>query len=50
MKDKYIQAYCYLFGATKKEAIKSYKVADMEYIKEIIKAFDSNSKKAFYND
>lgn len=46
----FINAYCYTYGATKKEAEKTYKAASANYIKAIIEGYHQDTRKAFYND
>jgi len=49
-KSKFIDAYKYLFGGTKKAAEKVYKTADVHYINACIEAFERNAKVSFYHD
>ena len=53
-KNRFIDAYVWMFGSTKMEAIKTYSramsVADYGYIKEIIACFEDNAKRCFYDD
>ena len=49
-KDKFIQAFCYCYGATKKRAMEVYKTATTEYITAVIESAKQDTHKAFYND
>lgn len=49
-KQRFINAYIWLFGTTKKEASKAYKTASTEYIHQIIETFENNAKRAFITD
>ena len=54
MKDKFIRAYMYSFGTTKKEAVQTYKECIRNgktgYIAAIIQGYEQDSCKAFYED
>ncbi|MCQ2978076.1 MAG: hypothetical protein MJ232_08685 [archaeon] len=53
MENRFVNAFCWLYGTTKKEAVKTYKALknnDINYINNIINCFENNAKKAFYND
>lgn len=54
MKKDFINAYTWMYGSTKKQAEQTYRrameIADYSYIREIINCFESNAKKAFYDD
>lgn len=50
MKQLFILAYCYCYGATKRQAAAAYKNATPDYIQEIIKAYNQDARNAFYND
>lgn len=49
-KAKFINAYAWAYGTTKKEAEKVYKTASKEYIEMIINGFKENAKRGLYND
>ena len=49
-KTKFIDAYTWMYGGTKKEAEMVYKTAGKEYIDMIIDGFKENAKQGFYND
>ena len=49
-KQKFITAYSWLLGFTKREAEETYKTADEEYINVIIDVFERNAKLSFYNN
>jgi len=50
----FIIAYCWMFGSTKKAAAEAFKehmdAKDERYIKNVIESFESNARKAFYED
>ena len=48
--NEFINAYCYCYGATKKEAKEVYKSASKQYIRAVIESFEQDSRKAFYED
>ena len=54
MKEKFIRAYMYCFGTTKKEAVKTYrecvKNGNLGYISAIIESHELDTHLAFYND
>lgn len=54
MKEKFIRAYMYEYGTTKKEALKVYRdcinSGNIGYITAIIDLYDDQCKLAFYND
>lgn len=54
MKEKFIRAYMYCFGTTRKEAVKTYRecVRDGKtgYISAIIESYCKDTHQAFYND
>lgn len=49
-KAKFINAYAWMYDATKKAAEKVYKTASEEYIDVIIEGFEQNAKSCFYKD
>ena len=49
-KAKFITAYVWMFGGTKKAAEKVYKAADEQYINNVIHGFIQNAKACFYQD
>ena len=49
-KPAFIEAYRYLYGATKKQAENAYKTASEAYIQAIIDSMKQDAKSAFYND
>lgn len=49
-KNTFISAYMYCYGATKRDAEKAYKNANIEYIRAIIESLKNDAKSAFYND
>lgn len=50
MKETFINAYIYAYGATRKEAERAYKTASPAYIAAIIDSMRNEAKSAFYND
>ena len=48
--EKFVEAYQWSFGGTKKAAREIFRKADPEYIKGVISAFDKQSFIAFYED
>lgn len=50
MKNDFIIAYCWMYGATKKDALKVYRTANKDYITAVVDGYKNNFKKAFYND
>lgn len=50
MKERFITAYKWSYGATRKEALEVYRKATPEYINAIIDGFELNAKKSFYDD
>lgn len=50
MMNKFITAYCWMFGGTKTEAKIIFKCADQEYIKLIIDIYNKQTQKSFYED
>lgn len=50
MREKFIKAYCYCYGETKKKAAEVYRKATAEYIQAVIDSYDHDTRKAFYND
>lgn len=54
LKERFIKAYTYDYGVTKKRAYDVYKDCiknkNFEYIKEICGEYYSQTKKMFYND
>lgn len=50
MKNQFITAYCWMYGATKREAAKAWARADKERRELIIAAFQENAKKSFNAD
>lgn len=53
-KSMFISAFCWMFGSTKKAAAEAFKehmdAKDERYIKNVIESFESNARKAFYED
>ena len=50
MKKMFINAYVWMYGATKKEAVEAYKTTDTNYHNSIIQCFLDNAKASFYKD
>ena len=50
MKKRFIDAYIYCYGGTRKQAENVYKNAGSEYIKAVIASYEIDAKKAFFND
>lgn len=50
MKKEFINAYCYLYGATKEQAKRVYKTTDIKYIQAVIDSYNFDVKKSFLND
>lgn len=50
MKNQFITAYCWMFGATKSEAARAWTNADKARRELIIAAFNENAKKSFLHD
>jgi hypothetical protein len=50
MKKRFITAYTWLFGTTKKEAERVYKIAPQSYILGVIESFETNAIRAFFED
>ena len=50
MKEKFINAYCYCYGETKRRAKEIYKTASEMYIKEVIKAYEHDIIASMYED
>ena len=50
MKKIFVDAYVWMYGVTKKEAMEAYKTTDANYHNVIIKCFRDNAKASFYND
>lgn len=50
MKEKFIKAYQYCYGATRKEAEKAFREATPAYIAAIIESMNQDAHRAFYND
>lgn len=50
MQKLFVSAYQYLYGGTKKEAVKSYKDNGDAYRKTVIETFLDNAKRTFNND
>lgn len=50
MKKEFINAYCYLYGATVEQAKRVYKTTDIKYIQAVIDSYNFDVKKAFLND
>ena len=48
--EKFIEAYRWMYGGTKKTAREIYRKADPEYIALIIKAYEQQNRLAFYED
>ena len=48
--ESFVPAYQWQFGGSKKAARDVYKQASPEYIKQVIVAYDNETRKAFYND
>ena len=53
-KSMFISAFCWMFSSTKKAAAEAFKehmdAKDERYIKNVIESFESNARKAFYED
>ena len=50
MKKIFVDAYVWMYGVTKKEAMEAYNTTDADYHNAIIKCFLDNAKASFYND
>lgn len=50
LKKRFLFAYSWIFGTTKKEAERVYRTADDDYIKSIIHSFEHNAAITFYED
>ena len=50
MKKIFVDAYVWMYGVTKKEAMEAYKTTDANYHDVIIKCFLDNAKASFDND
>ena len=50
MKAKFLTAYIYLYGGTKKHAENVYKTASAAYIAAVIDSYYQDCKLGFYND
>ena len=50
MKKMFVDAYVWMYGATKKEAMEVYKITDANYHNVIVKCFLDNAKASFYKD
>ena len=50
MKEKFITAYCYCYGATKSQARKIYEIASQGFIEAVIESFEQDAKASAYND
>lgn len=48
--EKFIDAYRWMYGGTKKNAREIYRKADPDYIALIIKAYEQQNRMAFYDD
>jgi len=48
--DMFITAYTWMYGCTRKDAIKAYRESDPERINLIIDAVCDNAKRSFCND
>lgn len=53
-KNKFVEAYTWMYGSTKKKAESVYRrameIADYNYVREVIACFDGNAKKNFLDD
>lgn len=50
MKARFIRAYQWLFGTTKKEAARVYREAPETYIRGVIESFENNAICTFFED
>ncbi len=54
LKNRFIEAYCWMFGSSKKHAgiiyDNAYKLNQFDYIGAIIDAYENQTKTAFYCD
>ena len=50
MKEKIIDIIVSDYGMTKREATNFYKKIDNDFKKELLKGYESNAKKSFYDD
>lgn len=50
LKKRFLFAYSWIFGTTKKEAERVYRTADYGYIKSVIDSFEHNAAITFYED
>lgn len=50
LKKRFLFAYSWIFGTTKKEAERVFRTADDDYIKSIIYSFKHNAAITFYED
>lgn len=47
---EFIEAYCWMYGRTKKQANFAYKIYSDKTIKDVVDTYKRNCKKAFYED
>jgi hypothetical protein len=50
LKKRFLFAYSWMFGTTKKEAEHVYRTADDDYITSVIDSFEHNAAITFYED
>lgn len=50
MKKKFIDAYVWAYGGSKKKAAKIYKKAPEIFVRAVVRNFEDNAKKAFFYD
>lgn len=50
LKKRFLFAYSWIFGTTKKEAERVYHTVDDDYIKSVIDSFEHNAAITFYED
>lgn len=50
MKERFISAYMWMYGCSRKEACRAFSKADTVRRELIVSAFENNSKKSFYED
>ena len=49
-KTLFINAYIWIFGTTRKDAVEAWKTLSNDYKEIIIETYENNFKSSFYND
>lgn len=49
-REEFIKAYTGMFGTSRREALETYKEVPLSYKREIVKGWNDQVKKTFYND